>query len=96
MLGRRRIWSSAQNLLLRKKVAQQKISKVDLIEKIESQCNVGLNVTQYMPETLIQRVSSLLKERSHTQLEMLKQKFISEIGKKRFPWDSHNEQIGRK
>ncbi|RHY28819.1 hypothetical protein DYB32_005677 [Aphanomyces invadans] len=95
LAGRRSFWSSAKSALTKGKETISRISKInqtaDIVDGISS---IGLNQVHVFPEPLRQRVSTLLKERTQVQLEKLKETITLGTSKSRFPWDSHNEQIG--
>ncbi|OQS06464.1 hypothetical protein THRCLA_01485, partial [Thraustotheca clavata] len=92
---RRCFWSNAKDVLSTGKKTMDVLNRSEEIgEKVAALSNVQLNLTQFMPVILRQRVSSLLKERTHVQLEKLKETITLSKQAKRFPFDSHNQQIG--
>ncbi|ETV86268.1 hypothetical protein, variant [Aphanomyces astaci] len=95
LAGRRSFWSSAKSALTKGKETISRISKInDTADIVDGLSSIGLNQLHVFPEPLRQRVSMLLKERTQVQLEKLKETITLGTSKSRFPWDSHNEQIG--
>ncbi|OQR86146.1 hypothetical protein ACHHYP_10953 [Achlya hypogyna] len=91
----RSFWSSAKDALTKGKDTLSLLSRAEEVgAKTAALTNVQLNMTHFMPEPLRIRVSSLLKERTHVQLEKLKETITLGKQAKRFPRDSHNEQVG--
>ncbi|KAF0692649.1 Aste57867_16288 [Aphanomyces stellatus] len=95
LMSRRSFWSSAKSALLKGKETVNRVSKINAsVEVVADVTSIGLNQTQVFPELLRQRVSKLVKERTQQQLMKLKEQITLGTSKSRFPWDSHNEQIG--
>ncbi|RLO09084.1 hypothetical protein DYB28_001209 [Aphanomyces astaci] len=87
--------TSAKSALTKGKETISRISKInDTADIVDGLSSIGLNQLHVFPEPLRQRVSTLLKERTQVQLEKLKETITLGTSKSRFPWDSHNEQIG--
>ncbi|CAK4645372.1 hypothetical protein LEN26_005058 [Aphanomyces euteiches] len=95
MLARRSFWNSAKAALTKGKDTVKRISKInETADVAQDLASIGLNQTHVFPELLRQRVSTLVKERTQGQLEKLKETITLGTSKSRFPWDSHNEEIG--
>ncbi|KDO33714.1 hypothetical protein SPRG_19324 [Saprolegnia parasitica CBS 223.65] len=95
LLPRRAFWSAAKEALVTGKETLSVLSRAEEIgAKTSALANVQLNMTHFLPELLRMRVSSLLKERTHVQLEKLKETITLGKQAKRFPRDAHNEQVG--